>query len=119
MADENQSANNRATVAGVDAKVAGLDAKVDGLANLMRAEFAATRERLNPLADLPSRFAALEEKVKALDMRETASDADMDRRVTAIENNTSQSTARRWAMAVALTGSLVVVGADLIPRLFS
>ena len=88
MADlDAQDSSNRATVAQTLAEVRGLR-------DLVKAETSAIQRQLDTVADLPSRMAKIEEKVEALDERERDSDANMARRVDALENN--QTGNRDW-----------------------
>lgn len=106
LADD-PAAPNRATVA-------GLDAKLDGLKELVRAETGQIQRQLDAVAGLPVRVATLEANLAALDNRETESDADIDRRVTELEQRNSRMSNQRWALIVAVVGSLVV---DLASRI--
>lgn len=110
LADD-PAAPNRATVA-------GLDAKLDGLKDLVRAETGQIQRQLDAVAGLPVRVATLEANLAALDNRETESDTDIDRRVTELEQRNEQRNSRmsnqRWALIVAVVGSLVV---DLASRI--
>lgn len=94
------------------ATIAGLDAKVDGLTQLVRAETGAIQRQLDAVADLPARMAKVEGKVEALDERERASDADMDRRVSNLEGGARGD--RNWRRSqlpiIVLTIFLVLVG---------
>jgi len=105
MADDTP---NRATLAVVDSKVATVDAKVDGLADLIKAEMAATRETIADLKGLPVAVATIRADLHALDRREQDADADMDRRVTAIE--TQHVRAVSWKVSAAVAGMAAILG---------
>lgn len=107
-ATPDEAAGNRATVAGVDSKVATALAEIGGLRELVKSETGSIQRQLEPLAGLPVAVATLRSDLTALDEREQKSDEAMDGRVSALENRNSRLSTQRWALIVAVVGSLVV-----------
>ena len=106
MADtEAQDAGNRA-------KVAQTLAEVRGLRDLFKAEISSVQRQLDSVTGLPVEVAMLKEALAALDKREKDSDADMDRRVAALEGNNRGD--RNWRRSqlpiILLTVFLVLAG---------
>ena len=86
MSDEqttNGDNGNRATVAQTLAEVRGLRDFID-------ARFTDTQRQLDQVTKLPEKVASLETALGALDEREQQADADMDRRMTALEQGRSR-----------------------------
>lgn len=107
MADDAANdGGNRATVAQTLAEVRGLRDFID-------ARFSDTQRQLNAVEGLPASVAELRAELRALDKREIEADADMQRRVAALENadKDDRSFWRKDVPMIVLTLALVVVTA--------
>lgn len=110
MADDNTSAEPRATVALVKAMVGTVDAKVTGVAALVQSEGAATREAIARLTTLPETTAKLQ-----------AQNEDQEKRLAKVEDalehrrDSEHTWARVQLPTLLLSAAVVLVGlGDLI-----
>lgn len=103
MAEE--EAPNRATIAIVNAKVGTVEAKVEGLGELIKSEFLATREAMEPLRGLPVEMAKLSGRTDAL-----------ERRVENVENGSARKLNWRVMAVISLVSALIGGAAGHIPH---